>query len=623
MKRVRQPVSEAPTRRTWAWRLGAVVSLAAMSALPALGGTFLWDDAILLLIKDKHPREFWFSLHQPDYWPVTYTVLWLVWKLSHGSPFVFHVVNLAVHLVNTGLWASLLRRGGCSERVALVAAALFAVHPLQVEAVAYVFQLKTTLALTFFLLSVLAYVRARGWRGRLVSLGLFALACLTKTSAVMLPAALALWELRSGWSQWKDKALRLLPFAGLALASAALTVFMSRQNAVHTVVWNATPLERVLTAAYNAWFYLVKFFVPVGLTVAAPRTVLSPSSLVGWVPLLGWGVTAAVVVLNRHRPWVLAVGAGLAFAVSQLLPVLGLVNIFFMKWSLVADHWAYVALMGFCVPLALLVDRLPSGPRRGVTVALLISLASASASRSMVFRSPERLWADTLAKNPQADLAHTSLGHMAYEKKDYATALGHYQAAASARPDNDEAHFGVGAALVGLGRPAEAEPHFARARSLNPFHAKAHNELGVMALDRKQNAEAQRLLERAIELDPSFAEAHGNLALVAQAQGDLPRALEALQRAAALRPSDDRLQTNLGSVLIALGRWTEAEAALKRALTLNPSQAFAHFNLARIYKRQPGQRARAIEALEAGLQLAPGNADARRELESLERDAPH
>jgi len=625
--------SQRDAERRKRFLAGALLAVATVVAFsPALTGDFIWDDALIFMVAPRAPSTFWFSLHQPDYWPVTYTMIWSLWRLFDHHSLGYHLVNVGIHVANIYLWWRVLTHLGFKEGRWL-AVALFALHPLQVETVAYVFQLKTTLALTFFLLSFDQYLKSqtpsaskdakpRSGRAYGFALAFFTLACLTKTSAVMLPAGLLLFHVHRQ-TPWREVARRLVPFIGVAVACAALTVFMSGQNTASTLIWNAGPWERLLTAGYNAWFYVGKTIFPFDLTVAYPRVSMVPGRLMSYAPLALWA--AVLGGLSRFRnAYARLTLAGTLFFLSQLVPVLGLSNIFFMKWSFVADHWSYVALMGLFAPMGVFSSKIPrllSTPKSVQMVAagaLLLGLGTLSFRHSGAFRTSSSLWDDTLAKNPNADIAFTSLGLVAYAERDFQKSLDLYRRAIAVRPDNDEAQFGAATALVALGHRSEARPFVETTLRLNPRHAKAYNELGLLELAEHRPGSAQALFERAIELDSTFAEPHGNLSLILRETRKLDAALIHQQAATALAPDDDRVWVNLGELYLQMGKVAAAKSALMRALELNPRQAMAYFNLARAYSIDPSGRPLAIDALREGLKWQPENMAARQMLATLE-----
>jgi protein O-mannosyl-transferase len=598
---------------------------------PALNGGFVWDDVIIYMLAQKSLSYFWTSPYQPDYWPVTYSVLFVLWNVFHANTWGYHLANLGLHLVNVGLWSVILRQLQL-VRGRWLALAVFALHPLQVESVAYIFQLKTLLGTTFFLASLAWYLDSRA-RPRLrsdgLSLGSAFLALFAKTSTAMLPATLVLAELarpepeREKRPPWRKRALtiglRVLPFVVISAVGTLVTLRFNQAHYQRVNIWDAGFPERLLTAGLNVWFYVYKVVVPWHYTVAYPRVALSPSQWTSYLPL-----AAVLLALGlawwKRRALEGTLFPGLMFYGLNIFPALGFTNVFFMKWSLVSDHWAYLASMGLIVPLCVGLSRLTErlAPVRAV---LLAGLAAVSWFHARAFADEETLWQTTLRESPNADIAHSSLALLRFGKGRYPEALAYYLEAVRLRPDNDEAQFGLGCTYGKLGDQVKAEAHYRTALALNPWQGKAANGLGVLLTARKEWDEARLLLERAIEAEPDFYEARNNLALLYSDTGRSQDALEQLRIAVQLKPRDDSAYVNLGSLYLRLKRPDDAERALRRALELNPTQAMVHFNLAVMYEDR-GDRPRARAALQEGLRLMPDNEQARRRLAALQAGPP-
>lgn len=620
-----------PARTAWLVRLAFALAVVA-AYWPALAGGFLWDDVIIFMLAKKSLVYFWVSPYQPDYWPVTYSVLFVLWKLFGMHSVGFHLVNVGLHLANVALWDATLRRFAVERRTRLVALALFALHPIQVEAVAYIFQLKTLLGATFFLASLLLYLVSRAEprrRGLAYSGALLCafLALFTKTSTAMLPLSLLLAELVLAGSadagalllavrrQWRGLAARLVPFALVAVAGVAVTLRFNAVNYQRIPIWNAGPLERLLTACWNFWFYAWKVLVPWGYTVAYPKVALSPSAWTSYLPLLALAVALALAWRwRRALDGTLLVGV--LFFGLNLAPALGFTNVFFMRFSLVADHWAYLSTMGLLLPIAVALTRLTTRAQVAPAV-LAVALGAVSWHYASAFADEETLWRRTLAENPRSDLGHSSVALLRYAKGDYRAALAEYQAAIAANERNEEAHFGLGRCMEELGDRAGAEKAYRRAIELNPSHPKSLNSLALILQGRGEHQQALPLLERAIELEPDYGEAHNNLAVVLQGLRRDKDAEVQLKIAAQLRPADASVLVNLGALYVRQRRAVEARLTLERALELDPRQALAHFNLGLLYAEVAQDRARAIAEFEAGLRLQPGNAAARSRLEAL------
>jgi hypothetical protein len=256
----------------------ALVAITFLAYLPAMRGGFIWNDDTFLtrnpLIKTPDGlRRLWFTTDPPDYFPLTSTSLWLEWRLWGMNPAGYHVVNVLLHAVSAVLLWRVLKR--LNAPGAWLAGLIFAVHPVNVESVAWITERKNTLAMVLYMASLLAYLKFDedgAPRTYALALGLFLLALLAKTSVIMLPAVLLLcaWWRRGGIER-KD-ILRAIPFAALSGALALVTVWYQYHRAIAAeVVRTDGFLARTAGAGWAAWFYLYKALLPAKLCFVYPR----------------------------------------------------------------------------------------------------------------------------------------------------------------------------------------------------------------------------------------------------------------------------------------------------------------------------------------------------------------
>ena len=654
----------------WPRRLalaGLLCALVLVAYAPALHGGFIWDDKPLLidsaLVRASDGlRRFWLTTEAPDYWPLTSTTFWVEWRLWGMDPTGYHVTNVALHAASALLAWALLARLGVPG--AYLAALLFAVHPVNVESVAWIAQRKNLVALVFLLPSVLLYLEsdarardrppgradARYW----ASLGLFVLAMLGKGSVATLPAILLLlvWW-RHGSLRPRDLA-RVAPFAAAGGGLVLVNVWFQTHGTgpLRDVGW----LDRVLGAGAVVWFYLSKAILPVGLSFVYPQWSVSAARPVWWL-----AAAAAVLVTaalwrgraGRARP----VFVAWAFFVLALVPVMGLTDVYFMKYSLVADHYQHVALLGVTALVGAGAGVAYRGLRGGarpaalaVGGAVVAALALLSARQSAAYRDEETLWRSAVAVNPAAWLAHYNLavdlgargrggeaiGHLEAAlraKPDYAEAhnnlalllsaegrdaeaMEHARTAARLRPDMPEAQVSLGILLARRGRPADALPHLEEAVRLRPSSAEARHNLGLSLVALGRAAEALSHQEEAARLDPGSAEAQEALGTALLAAGRAPEACVALEAALRLRPGRGETLANLGLALLRAGRSREAMDSYAEALRASPDLPDAHYNLGTLLA-MAGRPAAAQEHYAAALRLRPGYAEAHNNLAAV------
>lgn len=441
---------DAATRSGWRWvAIGVLLSAGALFVYaPALDGGFIWDDADFIVENplNRDPGglwKIWASFTANDYWPLTYSAFWLEWRLWGTAVRGYHLVNVVLHVTAGCLLAALLR--GLAVQGWWLAALLFVVHPVNVECVAWIAQQKTLLATTLVFASALAYLRARSrpgaWNGGdTVALATFMLALLAKTSVVAFPFALLGWERLSRRID-RVALARTAPFFGAALLGGLLTLAC---NAVHETgtVHDKGLTERIAGAFAAAWFYLGKALVPVDLCFVYPRWRIDPGSVAGWLPAAAW---AAAVAAWRALPRSVGrpLAAGLGWYLIMLAPATGIVDIYFLSYAPVADHYQYQSLPGILaavVHLATLaftrvaVNASSSGDRwwrvAGVAAcaAATIALASAARARASVYVDAETIWRDTLRGNPRCELAYNNLGAILRNRGDNEQALECYRA---------------------------------------------------------------------------------------------------------------------------------------------------------------------------------------------------
>jgi tetratricopeptide (TPR) repeat protein len=526
---------------------------------------FIWDDNIYitenpLLTAPDGLWRIWFSLDAPSqYFPLVYTVFRLEHALWGMAPAGYHWVNLLLHVVNALLVWRLLTR----LRVpgAWLGAALFALHPVQVETVAWVTELKNVSSLFFILLSLLAWIEfvedrpKPAWGYYALALIFYGLALSGKTTACTLPAALLLilWLRHQpiGIARW----LQVVPFVVMGLGMGLVTVWWERYHqGTEGGVFSLGLLERFLIAGRAVWFYPAKLLWPVNLTFSYPRWTINPADPLAY----GWlvaGVGAAAAIYWARRFWGRSVEVAALFYVATLFPMLGFIMLFTFRYSFVADHYQYVACIG---PLALVAAALSTGLGRFdrtipflkpvLCGALVLVLGVLTWQRTGAYRDGETLWRDTLAKNPNSWMAYGNLG-LLFQKQ------GHLE---------------------------EAYQYFQQALRLNPDYYEALNDLGTMCAADGRYEEAIDYFHRASRSQPNTFDTVKNLGSALAATGRYEEAIAAYRQAIQISPKHPETLVYLGETLGQLGRNREAAESYQAALKLNPDLPEALNNLALI-----------------------------------------
>ena len=540
--------------------LGLLVGVSYIPA--ALWGGFVWDDRGITESKAIHEPSglwrIWFSPRdvlrwEAHYWPVVYTTFWLEHKLWGVIPLGYHVVNVVLHFVNTVLLRRLL---GClAVSGAWVVAAVFAVHPVHVESVAWVIERKDLLSTLFYLAACLTWVRfgaaPRVGSGRyLLTLALFVGGLLCKSIVVTLPAALVLWP---WWKQGRVSGadwLRVVPFFAVGLGIVGADVAFSRLK--ENVVLDYSMAERVLIAAHALWFYAGKLLWPVGLAVIYPHWDVGVADPVAWGYVVAAGAVPAGLWGLRHR---LGRGplAGVVFFGVTLGPVLGFVDYGYMQFSFAADRYQYLASIGVlaagigAAAYGLGQSRYGALGRWGgasVVLIVLVVLGTLTWRQAGIYRDRLTFYSHIVSHNPTARSAQYNLGTALLDAQRPEEALAAFRLATEQRPDHVKAHTNTGMALMRLGRTDEAATSLRRALAINPRHGISLLNLAAVEMRRGRHGEALALYQRLVEVEPRRAEAHAGMSIALRNLGRTDEALRSIDRALALDPTQKHALRN-------------------------------------------------------------------------------
>lgn len=528
----------------WLW--AALVAAVLLAYSPVFTAGFVWDDDAHLTAPALRS---WAGLARiwtepgatQQYYPLLHSLFWLEHRLWGGHALGYHLANLALHTLAAGLFGLLLRR--LAVPGAWLAAALFALHPVHVESVAWISEQKNTLSAVFYLGAALAWLRFdadRRRRHRWLALTLFVLGLLTKTVVATLPAALlVLCWWRRGRIDWRGDVRPLVPWFLLGATAGLFTVWVERHligaaGAAYELSW----LQRALLAGRTVWFYPGKLFWPADLTFIYPRWIIEPARMLHWLPLVAAiAVTGQLWAMRARTRAPLA--AWLLFG-GTLFPVLGFLDVYPFIYSFVADHFQYLASLAFFAFLAALVVRLPRLAGGATAAALLLTLGTLTWRQSLDYRDAETLYRATLGRNPGCWMAWNNLGYLQLtDRARNGEAIASFGQALRLRPDYPEARGNLGLALTQAGRPAEAVPHLQESLRLKPGPYQVHNNLGIALATSGRPAEA----------------------------------LAAFRQAAVLNPSLPNIEENWAKALLLLGRPDEAAAHFARAERLRAQAA--------------------------------------------------
>ena len=414
----------ATTAKSWkspSAGAAVIILLTILAYLPVTRGGFFWDDHLLItenpMIKASDGlSRFWFTTEAPDYYPLTWSVLWLEWRMWGANASGYHVVNVLLHAACAMLVWLVLRRLRIPG--AWLAALIFAVHPVNVAAVGWISEQKSTLSMLFYAAAILLYLEFdehHRWRWYGLSLAAFLLALLSKSAVVMLPVVLlACGWWRRGQVERRDVACAL-PFFALSLLAGVSTVWFVYSHAMQwRTIRTADFAGRLAAAGWPPWFYLFKAVLPFNLNVIYPKWEIDPGRLVSWLPtalLIG----CFLVFWWKRKSWGWAALFGLGYFTVTLFPVFGFFDQPFYRFSLVADHWQYYSIAGV-IALAVAAGervcrKIPGAGASSVKVVasilVLTVLTAATWTRASLYADADSLWRDTFAKNPKAQAAQS------------------------------------------------------------------------------------------------------------------------------------------------------------------------------------------------------------------------
>jgi protein O-mannosyl-transferase len=582
---------EVQVRRDWLL-LAALLVAVLLAYQPAWNGAFLWDDAAHLTRPELQSwdglRRIWFEPGATQqYYPLVHSAFWLQHWLWGKEPTGYHLVSLLLHFTAAALVGVTLRQLRIPG--AYLAAAIFALHPVHVESVAWISELKNTLSAVLYLGAALAFLRfeeKREPRSYLLALALFVLALSSKTVTATLPAALVLihWW-RQGRPSWKGTVLPLVPFFVLGAGAGLLTIWVERRLVgAEGAAFERGLLERGLIAGRAVWFYASKLVWPAKLVFIYPRWQVSQGSF--WQYLYPAAAVAALGGLWTQRKRWPGPLAGALFFIGTLFPALGFFDVYPFLFSFVADHFQYLASLGLIALAAAgataLLHRWPIPRRRmgeAVCLAALLLLAARTWKQSHLYADRERLYRATIRGNPACWMAHNNLAGVLLARGAADEAIDSARTALRIRPDYPEAHNNLALALGSVGRADEAIAHYRKALELNPAYAEAHNNLGFALAGRGHLEEAIAEYRLALQSDPGQAGTHYNLAMALVGRGDAKSAIGHFRQAIALQPDFIQAHNNLGILLARSGRLGEAVAEFEQALALEPDSAEIRRNL--------------------------------------------
>ena len=514
--------------------------------------------------------------------PLTWMSHMLDVSLFGMNPGAHHVGNVVLHALNTVLlFGFMARASGCAGRSAIVAA-LFAVHPLHVESVAWISERKDVLSTFFMLLTLWAYLaytkRPNGWR-YLVVFVLLAMGLMSKPMLVTLPFVLLLmdaWPLNRLSLKPFDRAAAIqlirekLPLFGLVAVSGVITFLVQQDYGAMSSV-DKVPLTLRLANALTSYIeYVINMFVPTRLAVLYP---LAPSIPI-WKPLGSAALISAVTVLAiKSRAKLPYVSVGWFWFLGTLVPVIGIVQV---GSQAMADRYTYIPLIGlFIIVVWGCYDLLghhaaKKAPLVASALLVIAGLTSVSWMQARYWQNSTTLWTRTLEVTENNHRAHNKLAIQLADSGQSEKAIAHYKMAIKIQPGFARAHNNLGNVIAAAGHPKEALQHFENALAAKPDYAMAFNGIGSALDDLGRTNEAIASYENAVKIDPTLSAVHNNLAAAYYKQGKLDQAVEKSRLALELEPQNASYQINYAILMFSKGDIESARQHIEIALRLRP-----------------------------------------------------
>lgn len=584
------------------------------------------------------------STHKGHWHPMTWLSHMLDCNLYGLNPSGHHITNLFFHIANSLLLFLMLHRvAGAPWRSGFVAA-LFAIHPLHVESVAWVAERKDVLSAFFWMLAIWTYVRyveKPKFNRYLLIVLCFLLALMSKPMVVTLPFVLLLLDywplgrLRLGKmnnglkpivSESMSAGDRRAPVLRLVLEKVPLIFFSAVLSLFSFLSYRASgavssfgklSLEsRIGNALVSYVKYITEMFWPEGLAVLYPHPIILPFWEVAGAALSLAIITVLVILVGRKRPYYVM---GWLWYLGTLLPVIGLVQAGIQAR---ADRFIYIPIIGLFIMVVFGISDILTGWRYKklalVTsgALLLLVLMISTVLQVQIWRNSVTLFRHALLVTVNNDLIHNNLGVTLARQGDDREASDHYIKALEMNPHYSDAHYNLAALLARQGKDEEAIAHFIEALRIEPNRAEAHNDLGVILARQGKIQEATAHFAKAVSINPDYEEAYFNLGIALVQHARNKEAIPYFNEALRIKPKNDKIHNNLAVALAAVGRTGEAITHYNQALQINPGNTDAHYNLGSLLTLQRKDQ-EAVPHYYEVLRINPSDAQAHYQLANI------
>lgn len=521
----------------------------------------------------------------PDYLPLTISSLWIEWRLWGNNACGYHITNILIHFFYCIGIACIFQKlkwpGGW------IAAILFAIHPVNVETVAWITQRKNILCLFFTIFSTYAFIQElHKKRHHTISLILFICALLCKAASIMLPFWLLILMSCHFKQKFQKAALHLLPFMSVVGIFAVITLYFQYANAMgHIPVRTDSIIERFLFSFQTILFYLSKAIFPNSLCFVYPISPDKGIMLLGFFVLL---ICIAVLYKNRQQQWSKAAILGISFYVIHLIPVLGFFDIYFMRFSYVSDHWQSLSLIGVTSIVAAFLGKLieQSSPKNYIayflTLTLVIVFTIKTHNQCKNYLTEKALWEATLDCNPCSILPYDRLALIAVANNQYDIAEKYLKSSISIDASNWEGMMNLGNLYNRMEQDEKAEKMYLQALSINPKRSEIHINLGNLKLKKGQYSGAIIYYQNALQSMQNNAYIHFQLGLANIYADKTKESLHHFQTVLSLDPNHALANLHVGMIL-SKSQPFEAIRHIKKCIQITPLLHEAHQMLGGIY----------------------------------------
>jgi len=545
-------------------RAALIIAVGLWIYSPVYHGAWLWDDDTDIYNNPitLNPAGWWMNWFEPGrlqaYYPIKADTQWVQWRLWGNHTLGYHLTNIVFHLCSALLIWRLLGKIGL--RLAWLGGLLFVVHPVTIESVAWIAELKNTISLPPFLLALCCWVEFdKNHRpyDYIFTFGWFVVAVLCKISTALFPALILLYAWwKHGGLKWSDLKATA-PFWIMSLGVGLITLSLHQSHALNDQRDTLNGLlPRLSCVGMTCLFFVFKAMWPVGMLPIYPAWKFNPLSVWETMPdvilvgLLVWFWT-------RRKGWGRHALLGFGFFLINLVPVIITIQLIYsasMIWSL--DHLGYISLIGLIGLAVAGLDQIQKRLSTGlnticgwIVAVIILVMAMGSHLYASAFVNPETLWSYTLERNPEAWPAFSNLVIILQRQGDNEDAFKALSAAIKINPENAEAQNGLGNIYSLRNQMPEAIFHYETALKYNPNYTPAYNGLGNALLLTGDLTNARSNCEKALKIDPNYVSAHCTLGLIFAQMGQISSAIEQFQIARQLDPRNAKIQADLKALI--------------------------------------------------------------------------